>query len=221
MKDEDFEVFIEEFGEATQRVEVPTASIEKWRGKLPDQLLKYWQQEGWCAYANGIFWTVDPDEYEDLLDEWLENTQLEQLDAFHVIARSAFGDLYACGEKTGQSVTVACSLNTIFALKNELKTKNKDDLNLSIRSFFSVSEKKDFDLSDESGQPLFERAMVALGPLESDEMYGFELAIVLGGKMLLDNLAKVKLDVHLTILRQLATPTLPLTNVNIDKLIGH
>ena len=88
MRDEDFEIFIDTFGEATQRVEVPTSSIEKCRGKLPDQLLKYRQQEGWCAYANGLFWTVDPDEYEDLLDEWLENTQLEQLDAFHVIARS-------------------------------------------------------------------------------------------------------------------------------------
>ncbi|WP_426079350.1 GAD-like domain-containing protein [Janthinobacterium sp. PSPC3-1] len=49
--------------------------------------------------TNGLFCTVDTDEYEDLIDEWLEGTKLEQLDAFHVIARSAFGDLYACGEK--------------------------------------------------------------------------------------------------------------------------
>lgn len=207
MRDENFEVFIETFGEATQRAEVPATSIEKWRKKLPDQLLSYWQEEGWCAYANGLFWTVDPDEYEDLIDEWLEDTKLEQLDVFHVIARSAFGNLYVCGEKTGKSITVACQINKIFALPKELKTKDKKNLDLSIRSFFSFIEPKDFNPLDESGQPLFERAMAAFGPLASDEMYGFEPALVLGGKMLLENLAKIKLDVHLTILRQLAAPT--------------
>jgi hypothetical protein len=50
-------------------------------------------------------------------------------------------------------------------------------------------------------------------------MYGFELAIVLGGKMRLENLVKVKIDQHLTILRQLAAPTLPFSNLDIDKLL--
>lgn len=219
MRDEDFEVFIDAFGEATQRVEVPTTSIEKWRGKLPDQLLMYWEEEGWCGYANGLFWTVDPDEYEDLLDEWLENTQLEQLDAFHVIARSAFGYLYACGEKTGQNVTVACPLNKIFVLPKELKPKGKEDLNFSIRCFFSSIEPKSFYFLDEGGQPLFERAIAILGPLASDEIFGFEPALVLGGKVLLENIAKMNLDVHLTILRQLATPTLPFEHIDIDKFM--
>ena len=50
-------------------------------------------------------------------------------------------------------------------------------------------------------------------------MYGFEPAIVLGGKMRLENLRKVKLDQHLTILRQLAAPTMPFSNLDIDKLM--
>jgi hypothetical protein len=220
MRDEDLEVFIGEFGEATQRVEVPLAKIEKWRGKLPDQLLKYWEQEGWCAYTNGLFWTVDPDEYEDLIDEWLKDTKLEQLDSFHIIARSAFGDLYACGERTGRSITVACPLNAISALRTELSPKTKDDLDLSIRAFFAFSEPTDFDLRDEHGKPLFERATKKLGLLEADEVYGFEPAIVLGGKMRLENLSKLKLDVHLTVLRQLASPTLPFSNVDIEKLLN-
>lgn len=219
MRDEDFELFIDEFGEATQRVEVPESCINKWNGKLPEQLLTYWKAEGWCAYADGLLWTVNPDDYEDLIDEWLADTGLDQVDSFHVIARSAFGDLYACGEKTGLSVTVACPLNKILALRNELKPKSKDDLDLSIRSFFAFSEPPDYDLQDESDKPLFKRALAKLGPLEEDEVYGFEPALVLGGKMRLENLAKLKLDVHLTILRQLASPTLPFSNVDIEKLL--
>ncbi|WP_286867218.1 GAD-like domain-containing protein, partial [Herbaspirillum sp. UBA812] len=79
MRDEDFEFFISNFGEATKRTAVPAASLEKWRDKLPEQLLTYWQQEGWCEYRDGLFCTVDPDEYEDLVDEWLADTGLGEV----------------------------------------------------------------------------------------------------------------------------------------------
>ncbi len=216
MRDEDFEVFIDEFGEAMKRVEVPPVAIEKWRGKLPDLLLAYWKEEGWCCYANGLFWIVDPDEYEDLVDEWLEDSPLEQIDAFHAIARTAFGELFLCGESTGRSVKINCATNAIFA--RNLTRKTSDDLDWSIRAFLGM-DKETCDLSDESGTLLFERALKILGPLDSDEMYGFEPAIVLGGKMLLENLRKVKLDQHLTILRQLAAPTMPFSNIDVEKLM--
>jgi len=219
MRDEDFEVFIEEFGEATQRTEVPEASIDDWRGRLPDQLIAYWKDEGWCSYANGLFWTVNPDDYEDLVDEWLHDSFLEQIDEFHVIARSAFGELFLWGQKTGGSVTILCATHSIICLSANLQ-RRMDDPDFYLRTFFSNKSIDRCDLDDESGQPLFERALAALGPLEPDEVYGFEPAIVLGGKMRLENLAKLKLDVHLTILRQLAAPTMPYANVDLDKLLG-
>lgn len=218
MRDEDFEYFVSKFGEATSRVDVPRASIEKWRGKLPDLLLTYWQEEGWCGYANGLFWIVNPDDYEDLVDEWLENTSIEQIDAFHVVGRTAFGDFHVCGERTGVNMTICCPINAIFALPKELKPKSKEDQDWSVRAFLGLSV-SGCDLKDESGVPLFERAVAKLGPLEPDEIYGFEPAIVIGGKMQLENLAKLNLDVHLTILRQLAAPTMPFSNVDIEKLI--
>lgn len=218
MRDEDFEVFIEEFGEATHRVEVPSASIEKWRDKLPDQLLKYWNNEGWGSYANGLFWIVNPDDYEDLVNEWIEDTSLEQIDAFHVVGRTAFGNLYVCGERSGVNMTISCPLNAIFVLPKDLKPKSKEDQDWSVKSFIGLSI-SECDLKDESGVPLFEQALAKLGPLAADEVYGFEPAIVLGGKMRLENLAKLKLDVHLTILRQLASPTLPFSNTDIEKTL--
>ena len=218
MRDEDFEVFIEEFGEASRRTEVPTESFESWKGKLPDQLLNYWKEEGWCAYAEGLFWTVNPDDYEDLVDEWLHDTFLEQIDAFHVIARSAFGELFLWGAKSGGSATISCATNSIICLSSNLK-RQLSDPDFYVRTFFSNKSIERCDLDDELGQPLFKRALAKLGPLEEDEVYGFEPALVLGGNMLLDNLRKLKLDVHLTILRQLASPTLPFSNVDIEKLL--
>ncbi|WP_044529811.1 T6SS immunity protein Tdi1 domain-containing protein, partial [Herbaspirillum sp. B65] len=75
------------------------------------------------------------------------------------------------------------------------------------------------DMKDENGELLFERARSKLGPLEPHEIYGFEPAIVLGGKILLENLAKVNTNVHLTILRQFAEPELPLSGIDIEKLL--
>ena len=115
---------------------------------------------------------------------------------------------------------MACAINMISAVPKELKPKTKDDLDLSIRSFFAFSKPARFDIQDESGQPLFEHALARLGPLEPDEVYGFEPAIVLGGKIRLENLAKLELDAHLTILRQLASPNLPFSNVDIEKLLN-
>lgn len=191
MRDDDFKVFIAAFGEATRQSDVPGEAIQKWRGKLPDQLLRYWQDEGWCSYANGLLWTVDPDDYEDLVDEWLSGTSIEQRDRFHVIARSAFGGLYLWGEKTGYSVTVECSVSAIYSFGRSLTQ------DIDARRFFGNRSPANCDLDDESGQPLFERALAKLGPLEPDEVYGFEPALVLGGKMRLENLAKIKLDIHL------------------------
>lgn len=110
-------------------------------------------------------------------------------------------------------------MNAVFALPKELKPKSKEDQEWSVRAFLGISASA-CDLKDESGDPLFKRALAMLGPLEPDEIYGFEPAIVLGGKMQLENLAKLDLDVHLTILRQLATPTMPFSNIDLDKLIG-
>lgn len=219
MRDEALEMMMQEFGEATHRAEVPAAAIERWRGKLPDQLLSYWRQLGWSGYANGLFWIVDPDEYEDLVDEWLEATPLEQIDAFHAIGRTAFGDLYLCGERTGNSATVSCPLNAIFALPRNLFPQPPEDLDRSIQVFVT-KDRTVCDYTDDFGQPLFERALAKLGPLAPDEMYGFEPALVAGGKMRLENLRKLKLDQHLTILRQLAAPTLPFSKVDIDKLLA-
>ncbi|BCQ25993.1 hypothetical protein NK8_41770 [Caballeronia sp. NK8] len=131
---------------------------------------------------------------------------MEQVDAFHAIARTAFGELFLFGESTGRSLKIAPLVNSIF-IRN-LTRKKPDQLDLSLRAFFGL-DKATCDLQDESGKPLFARALSRLGAVEPDEMYAFEPALIAGGKMVIDGLAKVKLDQHLTILRQLSPPTFP------------
>ncbi|WP_116896344.1 GAD-like domain-containing protein, partial [Pseudomonas syringae] len=163
--DEDFAFFLENFGPAIEQHSVPEASIARYKNKLPEQLLQYWSLYGWCGYASGLFWSVNPQDYDQLLDHWLATTPLHQRDSYHVIARSAFGILYVWGETSGYCLTLNSYISR-YSGRTSIFTGNK--INFGVRAFFSsmIAEYNDLD-------NLFKPALKSLGPLKSDEMYGF------------------------------------------------
>ena len=197
--DEYFEYFLEKFGPAIDRRYVPPSSIERFRGKLPDQLLQCWEEFGWCGYAEGLFWTVDPQEYEPVVEAWIGNTRLMEEDAYYLIARSAFGDLFFFGGEHGKSLRIIAADSVMMPQRAPIADKN-----LSIRTTFSSRSKGSCDLSDIHGNPLFAPALKTLGRLRQDEMYGFVPALALGGVAKLEKLQKVKAVEHLVMLAQLS-----------------
>ncbi|SFU55119.1 GAD-like domain-containing protein [Xenorhabdus koppenhoeferi] len=206
MRDEFFEYFIEKMGEVTQHREVPAEAIDKWLGKLPGQLLYYWKHEGWNSYQDGLFSIVNPDDYEDIVDIWLEDTPFESMDSYHVIARCGFGKLFLCGKETGINLSIDCLFNTIIYSSNRAYKKGKDDLNHDILSFFGIKSPNDLDLKGGTKTGIFAKAVEKHGPLGENEIFGFEPAIILGGEIKLENVRKLDMHIHLDILRQFADP---------------
>lgn len=204
MRDEDFDLFIEEFGEPCQVWEVSQKDLIFWKDKLPDQLLKYWQNEGFCSFGDGLIDIVNPSYLATTVKEWIANTSISTIDNFHGFAKTAFGNLYVCGEKTGAVLTINCQSNTIIATATNLKEKKMDLRDRSIRAFFGASFKSDFDRLDTSKNNLFNQACKKLGKLNFDEIYAFSPALVLGGMPCLNNLKKFKLIEHLSALKQVA-----------------
>lgn len=194
--DKVFARFLEKFGSPVDRQDVPPSSIERYRGKLPNKLLEYWSEHGWCGYGNGIFWIVNPQEYEGVVDSWIKGTEFEKRDNYYLIARGAFGDLYLWGEKTGFSLKITsvfsrCVVHDFEPTPEQMDRKLQD---------FIVSRK----VNSNDIEDLFDSATRKLGNLGPDEMYGFVPAIMLGGTPTLDNIEKLKAVEHLTILSQLA-----------------
>ena len=213
MSDQYYQLFLKKVGDVTHQVPVPELSFKKFQGVLPEQLLKYWREEGWCGYANGLVWTVNPEDYRGLVEVWLADTPYEKIDDYHVVARSAFGKLYTWGARNNRSLVISCPSNALVAIDKELRTP-EDDPNLAIQLFFSSKSKKGCDLKDATGKGLFEQAMKKLGPLAPDEVYGFEPALIAGGVNRVDKIHKLNLFAHLTILRELAEPTIPFAGVD-------
>lgn len=192
----------EKFGPAIDARKPTNHALHKYQGRLPNKLLEYWQLYGWCGYANGLFWIVDPSEWEDILDAWIGETPFCEMDAYHVIARSAFGDLFLWGEKTGASLHIISPWGMIFPpFQPDLFEKWGPDLSLQL--FFSSNSRDSMNMKDHLNKPLFERALKKLGPLDHNTMYGFVPALALSGKPQLEHLQKLDAKVHLEILAQI------------------
>ncbi|GCF88947.1 GAD-like domain-containing protein [Shewanella sp. M-Br] len=183
--------------------ELPSeAVLRSFEDKLPARLLEYWQEYGFCGWGEGIFWTVNPADYSEILDLWLAGTHFVGKDNYYVIGRSAFGRLYVWGETSGPSLDINPCYGMIFPTDKSEDLK-KRGAERTIDLFFATTSKNSLEEEDTEGKPLFERAMIKLGPLEADETYAFVPALALGGALKLENLQKVKALEHLAFLAEL------------------
>lgn len=194
--DEIFSLFIEEMGEPIFRQEVPPSTIARYRSIFPEKLLDYWIEHGWCGYGEGIFWTVNPQDYEGVVASLIEGTPLQGRDNYHIIARGAFGDLYLYGERSGFSLDIV-PYTSNYCGRIQASATNESDK--QVQGFFLLMDRESNDFGN-----FFEPAKNKLGRLEPDEMYGFIPALAFGGTLRLENIQKVKTVEHLTLLSQLS-----------------
>lgn len=205
--DEDFDGFLEDFGEPHDSTPIPESVIEAYRGKLPEQLFVYWRAVGSCGFHNGLVWMTNPAEYQDLLDMWLDGSPFESRSDLSVIARSAFGCLEVWAKGKGTVIAINPNLNIIYYdRQNDSTLLNEPREAIKLQRFWGHSAAEDFDKTDESEKPMFARALKALGQLKSDEMYGYKHRPALGGKEIVSNLDIVKLEVYHHLAQQMEPP---------------
>lgn len=207
--DENFEIFYldEGFGPPIYSEPVSDEILNKFKTKLPNQLLEYWKVFGFSGWGNGLFWLVNPEEYQDVLDAWLENIETPPHEEYFVIARSAFGDLDIWGTIHGRCFTISSTMNQIFPSMEEMNIGEED---LLLRIFISSQEKRFLDIKDFKNKSLFDRAVKKYGELTKNEMFGFEPALVLGGEAKIENVRKLPIISHLQLLASLDTPRMML-----------
>jgi len=197
--EEYFEYFLKRMGPSVHRREVPLSTRDKYKDRLPSLLISHWEKYGWSGYGDGIFWTVDPAEYDVFIPDWLAASDITDPDTFLAIARSAFGDLYLWQEKTGSRLTI-CSVygsngrrklrthqrNPVFGVKFFLPPKKQE------RIYFTGS---------------FRSALKTLDPIQPEELFGTAPPPAIVAPADLKHLQKVKTIEHLTFLSQLAPLT--------------
>ncbi|MFM2623671.1 GAD-like domain-containing protein [Vibrio owensii] len=199
MTDEYFEMFLEEFGAPTVKVNATDQEVEAYRGVLPDQLLSYWEQFGFSGFRNGLFWITNPAEFEDVLEQFLNGTVFAENDNYHVIARSAYGQLYLWGEKTGYSLSVIPHLNWIKTVLGNEDDISRGEADIAVQRFIGFRETQDIDIKNKT-RSLFPLILKKYGDLGKDEVMVFTPYLFMGGKKSAESMTKENLHVYLQVM---------------------
>lgn len=214
------------FGPAIKSVQPTEEQLLHYQGILPDNLIEYWQEYGFCGWGDGRFWQVNPKDYQAILAKWLKETEFEQMqhngqNNFSVIAIDAFGKMYIWGESSGYSLKIVSSYGMILpSFNRELYSQHSPSRVLDL--FFATQPPKaELDLSDHNDQPLFDHVVEKLGPLENGEIYGFVPALALGGEPKLENLQKVNATEHLAFLADLGEKHVMADAVALSNCLHH
>lgn len=206
--DEYFKEFLtgEGFSPIVDSVPVDNETLSYFSGKLPERLLRYWKEYGFSGFGDGIFWIVNPNDYQAIVDKWLAQTKLWGRENLYAVARTAFGEVYIRGDKSISTTIIDPHLNNILPGDFETPTPDKESLERSIGIFFEIKSKKSVDYADKNEKLLFQRCLKKYGMLEHDEMYTFSPALALGGTADINNIKKVKILEQLSMLCDLDTP---------------
>jgi hypothetical protein len=179
-----FKNFTKTYGTGSNCRAAPSETVEKYAHGVPEELLQYWREVGWCAYARGLVWLMNPDDLVDVLDDWLGPDH-----GAIPFCRSAFGNIFVWHQGEVKSLaTQSGRINTVMS---------------RIDVFFNGVLLDERYLDGMFHKKLFRQALKKLGPLEYDECYAFEPVLALGGSGELDTVRKVKMREYLGILAQL------------------
>ncbi|MFP9115477.1 T6SS immunity protein Tdi1 domain-containing protein [Flavobacterium sp. RHBU_3] len=185
--------FFKRSGEGEKYSNIPQEIIEKYKGVFvinrgKDDIINYlWVNYGLCKYRQGLFWLINPEEYNNVARKFPGVSR----DAI-AFARKNLGNLFLFEKlDIGDTITY---LNTHTSKISVAST------NFEIFIEFNIASDS-FWKEDCYGK--IELKALKKAPLAPDECYTFVPALALGGDEKLANLQKVKIKENLEFLSQL------------------
>lgn len=167
-----------------QRKEVSLSIIQGYKGKLPDDILKEWEDVGWGSYGQGFFWLVNPSDFQDLLKEWKCYSSES-----YVFARTSFGDMYVWKDSAIWHISVHYGELSRLTKMPEI--------------LFDVTLCSEGYVNDVLDMELHIKAVQEVGSLKYSESYCFEPALALGGTKSVEKISIVKMREHVYFLSQI------------------
>ncbi|MBW3068923.1 DUF1851 domain-containing protein [Actinomyces sp. 594] len=185
---------------------VPEEYFERFADVLPRSILYTWRRLGFEGFGNGLFWITDPIAWAPVVHEWLNpvQDQLPFTDTFHCLARNAMGYMFLWGEDSGDCLQIDPIYNKIEF--NRLTRHTRGQTEARERAGRVMFGGKAFNYAHEpedvSERALPPQALTRLGPVSSDQVYGFILPPALGGPISVDNLRITDAHTYLTLQAQ-------------------
>lgn len=199
-------------GPMTEVSPVTEEEAERYRGRLPDGLLRFWLQHGRGALLGGYAWLCDPALMRPVLDAVFAGDPEFKAEDIDIYLYSHDGRLSGWSPRHNTVVIEIAGFEAtcvvhgtsegMFSVTGE---RMSPDLAVGhdIRSQLYV-----LDHDRDTQSDYFTSALERLGPLAPGEIYGYFPSMRIGGSGEADTMRKVKLVEHLLFLAQLGPTTL-------------
>ena len=180
-----FDIFFEKYPDYST-VQKPTEEVvAEFKGKLPDELLDFWNVYGFGTFMKGYLKVVDPSEFQVVFNEGYDNK-----DGEIVFAVTGLGDFLTW---TGDAIRAV-----YFKSGYESIIESGDDMEW----FFNMDLADEGFLRDNLDDKNYLDVKSKSGNLEFDECFGYLPLLGLGGPENADNLQKVKIKEHISLIVQ-------------------
>jgi hypothetical protein len=175
------------FKEFKLEEKVPEEIINKYNGKIPEQLIEVWKHYGFGSILNGYLKLINPDSFIEILEE----VYMRNKDAIPLFATS-MGDII------------------VWEKERYLNLLNFRKGNVHV-----ISAGFDFFLEDLSDKSFIDEeldwypypiAIEKYGEPDFDECFGYAPLLGLGGPEKMENLKKVKIVEHIYLITQFMGP---------------
>ncbi|MBY4611380.1 DUF1851 domain-containing protein [Rhizobium sp. 9T] len=170
-----------------------------YRGKVPEAMIDFWQQNGIGIVLDGYFQFCDPGHYDGILKLVFSGDPDIHAEQTHALGFGAFGTIIAWNE-IHQDVIVDLVKGHVSC--PALVSGKKYDPNLAVTSQLMLLDDPTLDEYDANAKKLFKPARSKLGKLGVGQIYGFKPILALGGNRALANLSIYEALPHMAILAQ-------------------
>ena len=165
---------------------VPCEVIEKYKDKIPPELLAMWKDYGFGSFWNGYLKIINPDDFREILDE----SYFASSYSIPVFA-TGLGDLITW-QKSKYVVAVQYRKGSFKPISANF-VRFMQDLSTEYEYISKVLENEQY-----------EQAVKKQSMLEYDECFGYVPLLALGGRGKVENLQKVKIREHIVLITQTA-----------------
>lgn len=183
---------------------VPQQRIDQYRGRLPEGMLRFWQQVGWCSFLNGYYWVCDPDDFAPALERVLEGDPDLKARDYALFLHDAFGNLTGWNPATKLlSFNLPSALPAILVDGAEsLRDVNTGEMWTDDKAVANAIRlaKASLEYTAANKTEDFLPAVEAVGPLQQGEIYTYVPPFVLGGNGEVNTIRRAQAREHMLFL---------------------
>lgn len=173
---------------------VPASSeiINHYKSKVPELLIKLWEENGFSKYNDGIIELVNPKDFEQVLWMWLG----KEVESYVPFAITAFGELFYYRKLTETDEDV-CMI--------DIQYRTIETLVWSLESFFEDFLTNETDRQTWLREDLFMHAIDVLDKLALNDIFTISPALAMGGAAERGSLQKGNAQVYQDIIFQMTS----------------